>query len=76
MKRASYRTGVEWIAHNDEPEDTDVENVAGYISTLLLADLFREDPAVVADHIVRLREKILGARVEVAPGIWGTPPDR
>jgi hypothetical protein len=39
-KRASYRFGVRWIAENDEPESVDVEEVAGYVSTLLLADLF------------------------------------
>lgn len=53
--RASYRQGVEWIALNDEPNDLDPENIAGYISTLLLADLFHKDPLDVARAIVRKR---------------------
>lgn len=47
-KRASYKFGVEWIAWNDEPEETDHEIISGYISTLLLADLFTKEPMVVA----------------------------
>lgn len=56
-QRASYRYGVAWIARNDEPEDRDVENVAGYISTTLLADLFGKDQDVVAADVVRYRER-------------------
>ena len=40
MRRASYRAGVYWIAMNDEPGEGSQEVVAGFISTLLLADLF------------------------------------
>ena len=68
-KRASYREGVEWIALNDNAGDDDPEkcgtdgeaqremigNIAGYISTLLLADLFGADPAMVAHDIFRKR---------------------
>jgi hypothetical protein len=56
-KRASYRDGVEWIAFNDEPGSRDAEEVAGYVSTCLLADLFGKDRATVAKDIVRAREK-------------------
>ena len=55
--RASYRLGVEWIALNDEPADCDVDNVASYISTCLLADLFGKDTAQVAAAVVRYRRK-------------------
>ena len=41
MKRASYRQGVFWIAANDNSGSRDtLADVAGYVSTLLLADLF------------------------------------
>lgn len=60
MKRASYREGVAWIAWNDEPEDGDPENVAGYISTGLLADLFHVERERVAEDIVRYRVKHCG----------------
>lgn len=57
MKRASYRMGVKWIAREDEPRDRDPETIAGYISTLLLADLFEIDPVRVAADVLREREK-------------------
>lgn len=60
MKRASYREGVSWIAWNDEPEDGDPENVAGYISTGLLADIFHVERERVAEDIVRYRIKHCG----------------
>lgn len=56
-RRASYRNGVDWIAMNDEPEDLDPDSVAGYISTLLLADLFGKPASEVAHDIIRVREK-------------------
>lgn len=56
-KRASFREGVAWIAWNDEPDERDPENVAGFISTGLLADLFGKDAEDVAKTIVRFREK-------------------
>ena len=55
MRRASYRAGVEWIAANDEPLGLDPESIAGYISTMLLADLFGVEPARVATDILRKR---------------------
>jgi hypothetical protein len=55
--RASYRVGVAWIAHNDEPGDHEQERISGYISTLLLADLFGKDADDVARDIVRYRVK-------------------
>ena len=56
-RRASYRFGVQWIADNDEPGDLDPEDVAYYVTTLLLADLFGKEPEAVAADIVRRREK-------------------
>jgi hypothetical protein len=57
VKRAGYRAGVAWIAVNDEPTDRDAESIAGYVSTLLLADLFEIEPARVAADVLRAREK-------------------
>jgi hypothetical protein len=55
--RASYRAGIRWIAENDEPDSLDIEEISGYISTLLLADLFGKDPYDVARAIVRERKR-------------------
>ena len=57
MTRHGYRFGVQWIAETDEPNSLDVQEVSGYISTLLLADLFGKSPEVVAADIVRYRER-------------------
>lgn len=58
MKRASYRNGVEWIALNDEPAETDPEAVAGLISVCLLADLFGTDTSSVTDDVLRYRKNL------------------
>jgi hypothetical protein len=55
MARASYRYGVEWIALNDEEAELDLDAIAGYISTSLLADLFGKAPIEVARAIRRYR---------------------
>jgi hypothetical protein len=55
--RASYRAGVYWIAHNDEGGESDPEAVAGFLSTLLLADLFEKDPDAVARDVLRIRKR-------------------
>jgi hypothetical protein len=60
---ANYTYGVWWIARNDEPLDTDVESVASYISTLLLADLFGKKPSDVAFDIVSLRTARVSVRL-------------
>ncbi len=60
MKREGYKFGVAWIAENDDVgsgDARDVEAVAGYISTLLLADLFHKQPTNVAQDIVKYREQ-------------------
>lgn len=57
MKRASYREAVQWIAHNDESYDTDTDSIAGYISTLLIADIFDVEPSKVANDVLRERNK-------------------
>jgi hypothetical protein len=59
MRRPNlYTKGVEWIAENDNAGDAEsAEAIAGYVSTLLLADLFDEPPADVARDVVRYRAK-------------------
>ncbi len=57
MKRASYREGVAWIGHNDEPDENDPEIVQGLISVLLLADLFGVEPEKVAKDVLAFRKK-------------------
>lgn len=55
-RRASYRQAVEWIAANDSSADllTDgPEEVAGYISVALVADIFGKDRLDVAKAVQR-----------------------
>lgn len=61
MKRASYREGVEWIAHNDDWDPVTVKEVSTLISVVLLADLFGVAPERVAQDVVRSRLRIRSA---------------
>lgn len=55
--RVNYRYAVAWVALNDEPTCTDTETIAGFISTLLVADLFGLEPFTVAADIVTYRNQ-------------------
>jgi len=53
--------GVDWIAVNDEPESTDLEGpdaVSGFISVLLLADLFEKEPIDIAKRVIKRRKEL------------------
>jgi len=57
-RRGGYRDAVRWVAHNDNAgTDDGAYEIAGYVSTLLVADLFGADPDVVAKDILRVRRK-------------------
>lgn len=64
-KRPGYREAVYWIAVNDNPGDPMYQDsapdgpdeIAGYVSTLLVADLFGADPELVAKDVDRVRRK-------------------
>jgi len=58
MRRASYRYGVEWLAENDETSATDPDEIASFVTTLLLADLFGVEPARVARDVLRKRKQL------------------
>lgn len=51
-----YATAVEWIAVNDEPMELDLEGVQGYISVLLVADVFGKEAEDVAKDVISLRK--------------------
>lgn len=57
VRRKLYDDAVEWIAHNDEPTITDVEEMAGIISVVLIADLFGKTPAQVARAVIKIRKE-------------------
>lgn len=57
--RGGYREAVTWIALNDNAGNGDaIDDIAGYISTCLVADLFRKEPYIVACAIMRERQRI------------------
>jgi hypothetical protein len=64
MKRASYNHAIVWIALNDDAECTDAAIVAGYMSTVLVADLFDVAAKRVADDIVRYRNSAQFAKIK------------
>lgn len=52
MKRPAFRDAVAWIAYNDAPGDDDPpETLAGYLTVLLVADLFDVPAAQVASAV-------------------------
>lgn len=58
MKRASYREAVQWIADNDNPADDEpVIEVAGYMTVMLIADIFDTSTGRVAKDVVWRRAK-------------------
>lgn len=56
-KRASIKEAVHWIAHNDEPLETDAEEIASLVSVKLVADLFGLTDEEVAKRVARERRK-------------------
>lgn len=59
MTYPAYREAVHWIAHNDSPADgPDLVGIAGYLTTLLVADVWHRDPAQVARDVARVRRRI------------------
>lgn len=56
--RASYRHAVQWIAVNDNAGNGDTEEeVRGYVTTGLVADLFGKTDEQVARDVMRARQK-------------------
>ena len=60
MKRASYREAITWIAVNDEPRWSDVDEIAGMISVTLIASIFQVEQNKIAQDILRYRVKNFG----------------
>lgn len=55
-KQPTYGAGLLWIALNDAPADNDnAEQLEGYISVALLADLFGKQAKDVANDVYTLR---------------------
>ena len=50
-----YFDAVYWIAHNDEPDEFDPKTVEGFLTTLLVADVFATSPKIVAADIITER---------------------
>lgn len=56
-RKTRYQRAVEWIAYNDEPNEYDEDEIAGFISTCLVADMFGKDPMQVAQDICAFKER-------------------
>jgi hypothetical protein len=53
-----FNDACRWIAKNDAPgDDHDVETLAGYLTVVLVADVFGSTPEDVASIVYRMREK-------------------
>ncbi len=56
-KRPSYRGSVEFIALNDDPSCTDLDDVRGSLTVGLLADQYGKETEDVAKDVIAFREK-------------------
>lgn len=65
-RKPAYGDAVLWLAMNDETQEHDQEAIAGFVTTLLAADLFGVEPRTLANDIIRARH---GA------GRWQVPAD-
>ena len=55
-RRPTYGDAIRWIAYNDNPgEDEAAHEMAGYLTVLLVADLFGAKPYSVAVDVQRTR---------------------
>ena len=57
MPRPNYRRTIEWIALNDEPTLTDMDEVAVIISVQLVADIWVYDAMRVARDVINFRRR-------------------
>ena len=61
LKRAGYRDAVNFIAENDEPRETELAEIIGTPTVVLVASIFGTTQERVAADVVRERAK-LGSR--------------
>ena len=65
MPSSKYLNAVLWVAINDSAGDNEpAEQVADYLTVLLIADVFGSTPRKVADDVIRARAHL--ARVQAA----------
>jgi hypothetical protein len=65
VKRASYRDAIDWIAQNDSAGDADAldeDVVSGYVTSVLVADLFDVAAQRVGADVVKRRQALAGVR--------------
>ena len=56
-RKPTYMEAIIWIAENDEAGGSQSpEEIALYISSVLVSDLFGVDPIQVGQHVVAVRE--------------------
>ena len=56
-KAIDYEDAVRWIAENDAPADEDdLETLAGYLTVVMVADLFDTEDCEVAADVLADRE--------------------
>lgn len=54
---AAGAAAINWIAHNDEPGESDPEVVATQLTVVLIADLWGKTPEEVAQLVLKRRQK-------------------
>lgn|GEM_PF-5917203 len=58
MKKPSYKHAISFIALNDAPADrSDFDELLGYISVVLVSEIFDVTPEKVANDVLSYRNK-------------------
>ena len=64
--RPTLANAVQWIAMNDETAEMNVDVIATFISTTLVADLFGKDPNAIAKKVWTIRARENGTADRIA----------
>lgn len=59
MIRASYRKAIEYVALNDEPRFTQVDEVIGMATVQLVSEIFGVEDTRVTEDVLKFRSKYL-----------------
>ncbi len=59
MIRASYRKAIEYVAFNDEPRLTEVDDVISMASVQLVSEIFGVTDVKVTEDVLKFRSKYL-----------------
>ncbi len=55
MIKPTYKSAIEWVAFNDDVEQTDVDVISEQMTVVFISDIFGVDTSKIARDILELR---------------------